>query len=382
MIATAKRCRKKFVYRYVRELAPARSYYAPSFGTLFHLLQYGLYKKGDEVNFLDLSHRWRQKKIEEAEKNFEQVKAKFGIEDEGIISTVKSDTLKLCEDCLDLVQYYKKSVWDKEKDRFKYVFLEQPFSVPLTTRDDRKHPTWRYDGKWDAIVLDKHTGRVVIRDIKTTTRTPSDFIDLTELDTQPIGYYYAGIWLAIMDRPQFTMAEMKNKVIPIQDTIYPDYPLWPSDLPKPSGFEVEVIRRKVPKKPQPVKKGNRLSKVVTDTTYDLYIEAIMENNFPVEEYKEILDRLQRKGPTFHLRQEVNIGPLEIERWAEETRMCLEDLRYLELHPERAYRADSMTCQSQYGKRCEYHPLCYGDEDMAIADFIHKPAHNELVETEE
>ena len=56
---------------------------------------------------------------------------------------------------------------------------------------------------------------------------------------------------------------------------------------------------------------------------------------------------------------------------------LEDLRVLELRPERAYRADPATCQNQYGRRCEYHSLCYGDEEFARADFVPRRIHAEL-----
>jgi hypothetical protein len=219
------------------------------------------------------------------------------------------------------------------------------------------------------------TGRIVMRDYKTTVRKPAEFANMAELDTQPISYLYAGLYLATRKRVEVKRAEITAGTKTVD--ISPDAPYWPTDLPVPKGFELEVIRKKVPKEPPLLKRGGLSKAQNTDTTPELFRAAIQRHSLKEEDYADVLDRLERRGAAFQFRNQVNVGMPEIERWSEETRMCLEDLRTLELHPERAYRADPMTCQNQYGRRCEYHPLCFGDEELARADFVKKPIHAEL-----
>jgi len=208
---------------------------------------------------------------------------------------------------------------------------------------------------------------------------PADFATMVELDTQPIGYLYAGTYLWVRDRPEATAREVALNGAP---DIGDDEPFWPTDLGRPEGFELEVIRKKVPREPPLLKKGGLSKAQNVDTTHDLYLAAIHRHGLNPDDYADVLARLKARGPAFHFRSQVNLGKQEIIRWAEETRMCLEDLRVLELHPERAYRADPMTCQNQYGRRCEYHTLCYGDEEIARADFVKREKHSELKDDDE
>lgn len=376
MIATAKRCRKKFVWRYVEGLVPARGARAPGFGSLFHLLINVLLRRGLDVDFSPAVNLWRVEKVEAAVEHANQVKQKFGFEDAGIIAKVEEDCASIAREAIELAAYYRDSVLSPEEQRYEVLWTEQRFSVPLTDRQDRRHKTWRFDGKWDAVLRERASGRVVIRDFKTTTRSPADFAALAELDTQPIGYMYAGLYLQTLDRPLATRCDIRRDGAP---DISPDAPYWPADVDPPAGFELEIIRKKIPKEP-PLLKTKRLSKRQgIDTTAELYRRAIDRHGLDPADYADVLGRLERRGPAFHLRTQVALGGAEIRRWAEETRQCLEDLRVLELHPERAYRADPATCTNQYGRRCEYHSLCFGDEQLARADFVRRPIHSELLD---
>jgi hypothetical protein len=383
MLGTAKRCRKKLLYEYGEEIQPTRRSAALSFGSLFHLLIRDLLANEEDATFEAVAEQWRAGKLERAAQHTAQVKAQFGIEDAGILTAAEAQCDDIATKATDLIRHYRDSVWAEERDRFDYIWFEQRFAVPLTTRDDKRHPVWRYDGKWDILLRDRANGRTKVRDFKTTVRQPADFATMMELDTQPIGYLYAATWLSIVDRPECTLREWrKADVSKLDAAIAPDFPYWPTDLPTPSAFEVEVIRKKVPKEPPLLKRGHLSKAQNVDTTPELYRAAIDRHGLDPADYADVLDRLARRGNAFHFRNEVNVGGAEIRRWAEETRNVLQDLSMLMRHPERAYRADSMTCQNQYGRRCVFHPLCYGDEEMARADFVHVPRHSELEDEEE
>lgn len=386
MIATAKRCRRKLLFAYGEEIKPARTPASLSFGSLFHLLYRELLRRGEDVAFEVVVERWRAERLDRARLHQQQVEDRFGIKDEGILTAAEQQCDKHAVLAFDLIRHYRDSVWMAERDTYEVIWLEQRFSVPLTTRDDKRHPVWRYDGKWDAVIRDKGTGRVKVRDVKTTVRSPADFAMLMELDTQPIGYLYAATWLSIVDRPECTLKEWRvpnlSKTAAGEKAIAPDFPYWPTDLATPSAFEVEVVRKKVPKEPPPLKRGGLSKAQNVDTTPELYRRAIDRHGLDPADYADVLARLEKRGNAFHYRNEVNVGAAEIKRWSEETRHVLGDLSMLMRHPERAYRADSMTCQNQYGRRCEYHPLCYGDEELARADFVHVPKHSELEDDEE
>jgi hypothetical protein len=332
--------------------------------------------RGLDVDFDPAINLWRVEKVETAAEHARQVREKFGFEDAGIVAKAEEDCASISREASELVAYYRDSVLRPEEGRYRVLWAERRFSVPLTDRKDRRHKTWRLDGKWDAVLQERATGRAMIRDFKTTTRAPVDFADLAELDTQPIGYLYAGLYLQTRDRPLLTRCEVREAGPP---DIEGDAPYWPSDVGPPKGFELEIIRRKVPKEPPLLKSGRLSKKKDIDTTAELYRRAIDRHGLNPADYADVLTRLERRGAAFHLRTQVAVDAKKILRWAEETRQCLEDLRVLELHPERAYRADPGTCTNQYGRKCEYHALCYGDEQLARADFVRRPIHAELLD---
>lgn len=381
MMETGKRCKEQFALRYVDGLVPARSARSPSFGSLFHLLIQSWWMShpryvppptmtvnGVKVERLLLTplgavEMWRNERIKAAEEHAEQVQAQLGIRDDGLVTSVKEQCADISSACLELFRHFLKEVLEPEASAYEPLFVEEPFNVPLLTRDQRRHPVWRYRGKYDLVLREVATGQTILRDYKTTVRQPTDMASILELDTQPMGYVYAALYLATTPR--------------VGEETEADEPTWPEDAPAPVGFELEVIRKKVPREP-PLLKSGRLSKAQNvDTTPELFEAAIQRHGLDPADYDEILLRLRRRGPAFHYRHRVAVGPQEISRWVHETRLVLEDLRRVELHRDQAYRASPSTCQRQYGRRCVYHPLCFGDAQMARADFIKKPVHDEL-----
>lgn len=370
MMATGKRCKEQFALRYVDLLVPARSSRSASFGSLFHLLAQtwwsghpasGLRQDFSPVGAVEL---WRQEHLRAAHEHASQVKAQLGFYDSMLMVEVEQRCRDVAAECLELFGYFREQVLEPEREQYVPIFIEQNFNVPLSARGGGRHPMWRFRGKYDLILKELSTNETILRDYKTTIRQPTDMAAMLELDTQPIGYVYASRYLATSRRDS-------------EKARQGDEPVWPEGVPHPLGFELDIVRKKVPKEP-PLLKSGRLSKAQNvDTTPELFEQAIRRHGLDPNDYADVVDRLRRKGPAFHYRHLVAVGPQEIRRWVRETRLLLEDLRRIELHRDRAYRADPMTCQSQYGRRCAYHEICFGDADAAMANFVVRPIHEEL-----
>lgn len=360
MIRTWKQCREKYALRYVDGLVPAKTAKAPSFGTLFHLLMKHLWiHDRSGFSFTDVIDEWREPIIADAKRHAEQVQQQLGFTDDRIVDTAIERCDNIQNECLPLFQFYRDDVWQSELGKYTPIFVERTFEVPLTTRDDKRHPVWRYSGKWDLVLWENATQKTIVRDYKTTVRNPTDFAAISENDTQHIGYTYASLYLATHKQQQS------------------DEPFWPERIRPITDYELEIIRKKVPKEPPLLKRGGLSKAQNIDTTQELYMQAIKRHGLEPSDYQDVLDMLEKRGPAFHFRHRLPVGRAELLRWAHETRVCLEDLRRIELHRELAYRADSMTCRQMYGRRCEYHSLCYGDADAARVDFIVRKPHEEL-----
>lgn len=366
MINTAKRCTEKLALRYVDGLVPAKVQKAPSFGSLFHSLMRDLWLKMDDHSPSDVVLRWREGIMASAKEQVEQTARLLGIKDESVLGSAESKASEIAVAVLELFRHYRDTTWKAERDRYQPVFIEQTFNVPMLTRTQNRHPYWRLSGKWDLVLQDLADGSTIERDYKTTVRQPTDMAMILELDTQPIFYQYAAKYL---------------KLYPRAHTL--DAPQWPEGLPAIEGHELEIIRKKVPMEPPPLKRGGLSKAQNIDTTPELYRRAIDRHGLNPADYADVIERLEKRGESaFRFRHRVAVGPREITRWMHETRLVLEDVRRIQLHRDRAYRTDPGACSNQYGRRCTYHSICYGDPDVARADFVVRPIHMELEDDEE
>ena len=365
MLSSWGKCRELFALRYVDLLVPARAPRAPSYGTLFHRLVEGLWR---DQGLTAVIESWRNELITAAVEQQMAVKEQYGLDDEMVVRSVEDQCNEIATECIELVRYYKKQVFDRERERYTPIFIEKTFEVPLVDRAGHRHRTWRLSGKWDVVLRDNDTGKVWLRDYKTTNRRyASDLATTLEMDTQPVAYTYASHYLATV--------EGDYEAPPPEDV-----PVWPKSIPLISGFELEIVRKKVPQEPELLKKGGLSKAQGIDTTPALYRQAIRRNNLSEADYSDVLEMLEKRGNSFHHRQQIPVGPKEIERWVHETRLALEDIRRVELHRDLAYRADQSICTNMYGKRCVYHDLCFGDAEAARCDFIVQKRHVELDET--
>lgn len=91
--------------------------------------------------------------------------------------------------------------------------------------------------------------------------------------------------------------------------------LWAAQqiLHKPiEGCYYNVLRKKLPVVPEVLKSGKGLSKSkMIDTTYDVYLQAILDNGFDPADYEDILDHLANKKTGFFERVKVRRNQHEI-----------------------------------------------------------------------
>lgn len=89
--------------------------------------------------------------------------------------------------------------------------------------------------------------------------------------------------------------------------------LWNSPLTyKIAGCYYNVLRKKLPRIPQVLKTGKSLTKAKDiDTTYEVYLQAIIDNDFDPEDYQDILTYLQSQPNTFFERAKVRRNAYEI-----------------------------------------------------------------------
>lgn len=186
----------------------------------------------------------------------------------------------------DLLTHYSK--WCKDKDTFKPYKMEVMFSIPIKDPDDGyelevEHPVTKkkvpvtYDGRFDGIVIDPDGDYWVLE--HKTAKSFSDWDDKLPMDEQVSSY----VWAA---------QELFD--VRVKGVIY------------------NGIKKKVPTVPTVLKSGKGLSKnKAIDTTYDVYMQAILDNGFDPADYEDILTILKNKPNMFFRREYIYRDPAEI-----------------------------------------------------------------------
>ena len=382
MLSTFKACRWKYWYSYLEGLRSAVEKKAPSRGSLFHRLLAGLYLYGEEFDHEGAILRWKDGQHKQAEAHYERIKKQYGTDDKTILATVLEQAESICEEIREVYLYYKSTTYQQDKLKYEALYVEQPFEVPVVDRADKRHMRWRFGGRWDIVVRSKSNGEIFMWDHKLTSSKPQAFIDSSSLSTQPVSYIWAARYLSVSDGISNEKFYEARKSLGGGSVLNVDGPSWSGSVP--SGFCLSVTRRKVPKKPVTTKDKKRLNKTsMKDTTLELLEEAIRENGFNRSDYSAEIEKLHGSNSNFFVRQELEISMQDVERWMEETRLtCEEILRVERYGKDRLYRTDPSICQNQYFQKCEYWPLCYGDPEEAISNYMKIPGHSELVEDQE
>jgi hypothetical protein len=204
------------------------------------------------------------------------------------------DYLDLGKAMLDGYQTYSTLLDNHPDTGFKKVlYTEKEFAVPIP--DPSTGEPYRYTdpsgqvwemwlvGRFDMIVLDVDDWVWVLDHKSSKDKLNKDLLILDD---------------------QMTMYQWALREI---------FRLWNSPyINKIAGCYYNVLRKKLPTIPRVLVNGKSLSKAKDiDTTYDLYLQAIMDNGFDPADYQDILQYLQGQPNTFFERAKVRRNQYEI-----------------------------------------------------------------------
>jgi hypothetical protein len=151
------------------------------------------------------------------------------------------------------------------------------------------------------------------------------------------------------------------------------------------GFQYNVILKDVPRKPELLKKGGLSKNKSQKTTYELYCQAIDENNLLTSDYKDILDHLEQLGNRYFKRVDVIRTPQEIEAAIWEFLYTAEDMAGLKSGLEIAKNPADFQIMQMAGKNpqyklyrnitsdcswdCEFKALCQAEIEGSNTSFL-------------
>ena len=344
MLGTLRTCPQLYRWKYIERLEPIQRSFVTSWGTAFHAMMEAFWC---DESVGDALTNWIDSELKRARKLGAEVEKEIGFSQDAMIKEASDQILKIAKEASEVWNYHA-SFFREERAVSEPLAIEKTFDVPLLQRNGNRHPVWRLRGKWDLVL--RVGSQVILRDLKTTTRKPAEYALISELDSQPVAYTFAARYLAL-------------------DT----------DFPRPDFFEHYIVRRKAPSAPKILKSGG-VSKVIPDSTEKKFREVLEANGINPEDYPGHLEALQGRESRFLLRRGFSVTTEQITRWLEETRRLLRLATAIERNPDGFWRASPWTCQNQYGRRCQYHSLCWGDEKFARSQYVErKTLHQELEE---
>lgn len=226
----------------------------------------------------------------------------------------------------------------EDLQRYKVISTEKEFCVPIYNNNGKRTRD-KLRGKLDMLVEDMYT-TIWFFEHKTTSDSVDNRFETVELE------------------------EQLNNYILVTSGMYEDYF---------GGGILNVIRKKAPRLPEPLKRGGLSRDKKIDTTFDLYMEALEKYGYNPAEYSEILGILKEKGDRFFGRKIVSRKSFQILETRDEIYFTIQIIKELTKlfkkthNPAVFYRTPSFMC----GKFCQYCNLCIldskkGDVDSYIA----------------
>ncbi|CAB4144031.1 PD-(D/E)XK nuclease superfamily [uncultured Caudovirales phage] len=222
--------------------------------------------------------------------------------------------------CESVAKNYQKQ-WRDADSQFKVLATELQFAIPLTE-------TLTYTGTIDLVLEDKD-GKVWFMDHKTTNNIES-YEKRVDMDRQISRYWYA-----------------------LQQLGY--------DV---QGFIYNIILKDVPEAPAVLKNGTLSKNKSAKTTYQLYLDAIMDNHENADDYEEILQHLKAQetenGNRFFRRIKVYRLQAEIDNSIQELIDVAADM-----DGARIYRNITKDCSWD----CSFQSLCQSSMDGSNVDYL-------------
>jgi hypothetical protein len=217
----------------------------------------------------------------------------------------------------------------EQQELIKQVFKEETKGVKLTfetkqelieLRDLALQMILRYDQHWggrdytqDQILAVEEPLRIKVPGTNVFLCGKQDLVIKNE----------SGMPAPVDHKTFKTLASDQQLYLDDQMTAY-QWLLWKHYKTAPGSAIYNQLRKSVPKVPQPLKDGTRLSKQNIDTTWQIYKEAIKEHGFKVKDYHDMEKKL--KGNVFFTRTEAPRTIVELQNFekmlvAEVREMC-------------------------------------------------------------
>ncbi len=290
------RCRTRWNYAWNEKLTPKTPNDKLFFGTLFHKYVEVLYNAGNIV---------------------EAYNAMSELFDNADLSGMEQVAIdELWSLAIAVTNSYVSQWWQHDL-QYEVLATELQFAIPLTD-------TLTYTGTIDLLLKDKD-GKVWFMDHKTTSSIES-YEKRADMDRQISRYWYA------LQRLGYDVA----------------------------GFIYNIVLKEVPRVPELLKKGGLSQNKAQKTTYDLYLQAIEDNDLNPADYTEMLDHLKAQGNRYFRRINVVRLQSEIDNAIEELIAVSQDMNNA-----RIYRNITKDCHWD----CSFQSICQASMDGSNVDYL-------------
>lgn len=138
---------------------------------------------------------------------------------------------------------------------------------------------------------------------------------------------------------------------------------------KAAGAIYNVLRKKIPTQPKVLKAGGLSKDRSIDTTYDVYYQAVLENNLDPVDYVDMLDMLKNKPNTFFWRSIIARNRLELDKFGE---YLTAEARDMTSKKTVLYPSPSRNCTY-----CDYRVLCKCENEGGDVDYLKKSFYVEV-----
>lgn len=249
-VRTWRRCRYLYHLKYVERLRRKTKGRPLMFGSFVH-------DALEEYHLTGSFKKTLKKYKDELSKVFEEERIELGIEN-------------LVEEGTAITKGYIKNY---EDDDLVYKAVELEIEVPLVIGPNGE-VLILFVGKVDGLVSEGNSDGIWVFERKSAKRIPDEGVRLSDIQT--VLYWWA-----------LPHAKMKQgrKLVPI---------------PVPRGVIWDYVRSKAPSIPKPLKSGE-LSKAKIDTTREVYLQAILDNDLDPDDYEDMLASLVGKEEDFFRR---------------------------------------------------------------------------------
>ena len=223
-----------------------------------------------------------------------------------------------------------------KNDKHKMIEMEFQGRVPIEAPSGRASSVYDYVFKLDGLL--EIDNQLWIKEYKSASTIDSRYLENLQLDEQINRYIYG-------------VEKMLGR--------------------KVAGVIYDIFRKKVPSIPKMLANGSLSKDMKIDTTYQVYKDTIDMLGYDSEDYKEILEMLEKKGNTFIYRVPIYRN----DREKKETKERMYNLAKTMNVDTPIWKCPSRDC----GWKCDYRSLCLDpDSSMKETNYrIREKYHPEL-----